>query len=332
MLSRALLHPGEGGEVPGPHPLDNVVGVGLGEQVTAGRPTGRRAIVVLVRTKFPAAQIAPANRLPVRVEGLTVDVQAAGSLAPLGGNGEGTETPGSPRARARPLRPGCSIGPSNAPQRAATLGLVARAGEARFAVTTAHGLAGAGLGDVILQPARLDGGRPDHDRVAVLERMLEPGGESNIVECAALRILSGCDAHGQRGPAAGEASVDMIVSAVGRTSDYTVGRVVSIDCDLKIGLAVFRRQILVEAAGTGRFAVSGDSGAVLCERSSQRAVGLLFAGGERLAAAHHIADVLDALGLELGDSPRPITLPAVTARVDRPAIGRDHPVFTRLAP
>jgi hypothetical protein len=122
------------------------------------------------------------------------------------------------------------------------------------------------------------------------------------------------------------------VSSAGRTSHYTVGRIVSIDCDLKIGRTVFRRQILVEAAGTGRFAIAGDSGAVLCERSSQRAVGLLFAGGERIAAAHHIADVLDALGLELGDAPKPITLPPVTARADGAAIGLDHPVFTRLSP
>jgi hypothetical protein len=333
-FARLLLHPGDSADVPGPHPLDNVVGVGVGEQITSGRPTGRRAIVVLVHTKFPAAQIEPANRLPLAFHGATVDVQAAGSFGPAA-IGVDDEISTGPRDRVRPLRAGCSIGLADAPLRAATLGLIARAGSARFGVTTGHSLAGAVPGDAIVQPARLDGGRPEHDRVATLERLIEPNEDGNIVDCAALRLVSGSgdDDGEQRQHRAAEASVDMIVDAVGRTSDYTVGRVVSIDCDLKIGPLVFRRQILIAATVPGRFALPGDSGAAIIDRRSQRTIGLVFAAGERFAAAHHIADVLDALGLELDEQPAPLTLAPVTARRHGvPIVAGDQPVFTRLAP
>jgi hypothetical protein len=328
-LARELLHPGESGAPPSPHPLDNVVGVGVGERIVAGRPTGRRAVVVLVRAKFPIGRIARADRIPPRVGRLAVDVQAVGSLRPL------SAIRAEPSAASAPLGPGGSIGPSDQPRQAATLGLLANAGPIRFAVTAGHAFAGRPAGSEVVAPARPDGGRPGIDRVAVVERVLEPALDDNVVDCAALRLTG--DGVRRLTPdedavSIGDAAVDTIVQLAGRTSGYATGRVVSIDCDVKVGPAVFRRQILAEPIGPGPLGLPGDSGAALVDRRSTRSVGLVFAAGDRVVVAQHLSDVLDALGLEHARAPQPIALGPVVARngSDHPSAGL--PVFTRLAP
>jgi hypothetical protein len=91
----------------------------------------------------------------------------------------------------------------------------------------------------------------------------------------------------------------------GRTSGYTVGRITSINTDLTlsydIGLLTFANQILIVGLGGTSSAEGGDSGALILERTSNRAVALL-AGGSRshiYGYANHIGDVLQALNVSL---------------------------------
>jgi len=58
----------------------NVVGVGVGLQMKGGKPTGEIAIVVLVREKVPADQLAPEDVLPAQLEGVPIDVHEIGEI------------------------------------------------------------------------------------------------------------------------------------------------------------------------------------------------------------------------------------------------------------
>lgn len=58
----------------------NVVGVGVGLPQQSGVPPGEVAIVVMVRQKVPLAQLASADVIPTKIEGVPVDVQEVGEI------------------------------------------------------------------------------------------------------------------------------------------------------------------------------------------------------------------------------------------------------------
>ncbi len=61
----------------------NVVGVGVGLQETAGRPTDTVCIVVSVRQKLAPDQVAPQDMIPSQLDGVPVDVRATGAFRAL---------------------------------------------------------------------------------------------------------------------------------------------------------------------------------------------------------------------------------------------------------
>lgn len=58
----------------------NVVAVGVGLRTRAGQVTQEVCIVVSVRRKLPAAQLAPRDLIPARLETVPVDVLEAGLI------------------------------------------------------------------------------------------------------------------------------------------------------------------------------------------------------------------------------------------------------------
>jgi hypothetical protein len=58
----------------------NVLGVGVGLRQSSGASGAEVAVVVLVRRKVPASQLAPQDRIPVEIEGIPVDVQEIGTV------------------------------------------------------------------------------------------------------------------------------------------------------------------------------------------------------------------------------------------------------------
>ena len=54
-----------------PTPGVNLVGVGIGEEITGGRQTGEQCVKVLVAKKFPLGKISRAHRLPSKVAGFS---------------------------------------------------------------------------------------------------------------------------------------------------------------------------------------------------------------------------------------------------------------------
>jgi hypothetical protein len=316
-------------------PNQNVVGVGIGEKEVEGKPTGVQALKFYVRCKILAAHLSPADTLPAMVNGLPTDIEEVGlfralakkavpkarkarkappkspkpvATAPVGPN---------PRQQLLPAQPGCSVGfrfPNQPDLRmAGTFGALVRdAGGTVYVLSNNHVLANVNrlpLGNPIFQPGLLDGGRPGRDRIADLTRFvkLDPQG-ANHFDAAIARAVDPAMVSRDIlfiGPPAGVAAaqLDMIVHKFGRTTDYTVGRVIDVAADVSVVYnsvtLVFTNQILVRGLSEQPFSKAGDSGSLILQRSTNHAVGLLFAGSASHTIINHIQGVLDALNVQL---------------------------------
>jgi hypothetical protein len=144
------------------HP--DVVSVGIGFKYRGGVRTDELSIVVGVRAKLAAADVAPERMIPARIVGQPTDVVQYGHIKAL-----------ALTARRRPCPPGYSIG--HALVTAGTLGAWVRRGQGseRYVLSNNHVLAAsneASLGDFVRQPGRADGGTED-DRFARLTEYVQ---------------------------------------------------------------------------------------------------------------------------------------------------------------
>lgn len=143
--------------------MQNVVGVGVGYQIKDGKQTGNYAIVVMVSRKLPLPALAPNTILPKNVDGVTIDVIEVGELRALQARTD----------RWRPAPGGISIGHYKIT--AGTFGAIVRDKKSggRLLLSNNHVIANsndADPGDQVLQPGPIDGGSPDVDTIAHLER------------------------------------------------------------------------------------------------------------------------------------------------------------------
>jgi hypothetical protein len=296
---------------PSPQAETNVVGVGIGEQLSGGKHTGVMAVKVLVRIKYPDNQIPTGERLPSEIDGHPVDVEQVGTfrrfMPPPMPN---------PRTKIRPARPGCSVGfqdPKNQFIMAGTFGALVRQGQKRFVLSNNHVLADENklpIGSSIFQPGLLDAGNPPNTGVIARLTKFKPLvlGVSNDVDCAIAQLTATNLATNSIlfiGPPKGKttAQIDMVVHKFGRTTGFTVGRVTSIETDVSVqyeaGVMTFADQIIIVGLNAQPFSASGDSGSLILERSTNRAVGLLFAGSASHTIANHIDAVLQAMNVTL---------------------------------
>src|ERR1051326_3283465 len=77
-----LTHAAAGKRAVSRDPAENVVGVGIAEKISDGKRTGVLAVRVLVRHKFPKAQISARDMLPPTFKGAPVDIVEAGLIRP----------------------------------------------------------------------------------------------------------------------------------------------------------------------------------------------------------------------------------------------------------
>ena len=275
----------------------NIVGLGFGARSADGyRLAGEHAIRVYVRTKLPKSALSRNHIIPSAVEGMDTDVIAVGDIVTC----------------QRPTRCGVSIG--HVTVTAGTLGcLVRRPGDSNnYILSNNHVLAScdsASIGDLILEPGRMDGGDPQ-DPIGELSYFapLKTGGTVEI-DAALARVF---DANSvlpevmEIGPIDQDGMSPAIYQSVrkhGRTTLHTVGIVTDIDADIRVWYgplesADFVGQIAVEGFG-GVFSASGDSGSVIVDAVSRRPVGLLFAEGLGITFANRIDRVLDHFGVEI---------------------------------
>lgn len=97
-----------------------------------------------------------------------------------------------------------------------------------------------------------------------------------------------------------EATPGMAVRKSGRTTGLTNGQIMAIEATATVSYgagrtAVFERQLIA-----GAMSQPGDSGSLLVEANSQRAVGLLFAGSDQSTIFNPIDAVQDLLNVVVG--------------------------------
>jgi hypothetical protein len=301
-----------------PVPTDNVMGIGVGEKISSGRHTGVWAVKFFVRLKYPEGQLESRHRLPKSINGLPVDVEETGLFRPFAAAAKRPATKAAtlnPRTEIRPAQPGCSVGfqdPTNQFTMAGTFGALVSDKTGSYILSNNHVLADEDHlppGSPIFQPGLLDGGNSNTDQIAELTRAVALQVKvPNHVDCAIAKLLKPSLATNQilsigapQGTA--DAQIDMTVHKFGRTSGYSVGRISSIDTDVKVqydaGNLTFESQIIIVGLNGAAFSAAGDSGSLILERPSNQAVALLFAGSPSHTIANHIGDVLKALKVKL---------------------------------
>lgn len=288
-------------------PERNVVGVGIGEKISGGSSAGVLAVKFFVKRKIPKQQISKGDVLPETIDGLPVDVEETGTFRAL--------AMPNPKQRVRPAQPGCSIGFGDITGfllTAGTFGVVVKKNNKTYILSNNHVLADENqlpLDSPIFQAGLLDGGNFTTDKIASLSQFVEMLPEvPNKVDAAIAQVASQKDVSSTIlfiGAPKGskKAAIDMIVHKFGRSTGYTVGKVTSIDADIKInyntGDYTFSEQIMIVGENGKPFGDAGDSGSLILERSSQKAVGLLCAGRNSYAIANQIGEVLKALKVKL---------------------------------
>jgi N-acetylmuramoyl-L-alanine amidase len=292
-----------------PDPNLNVVGIGIGEKVSDGSPTGQMGVKLLVRLKYAPGSVPADHQLPETIAGLPVDIEEVGTIRALA-------TFPNPRLSKTPAQPGSSIGFELSDPNflmAGTFGALVRDKQGRVCVlSNNHVLANEdqlASGASIFQTGLLDLPPGERKRmIATLDRFVPLAQTPRKVD-AALAIPTDKSLVSNEvlyiGPPQGtmKAAIDMVVHKFGRTTGYTVGRITSLATDITVGYErgdlLFEDQILIVGRNGTTFSDAGDSGSLIMERTGNRAVGLLFAGSSSHTIANHIDDVLGALDIDL---------------------------------
>ncbi len=281
--------------------LPNVVGLGIGYKEKKGKTTDETCISVYVRKKVAAKSLESSQQVPKALDEIKTDVIEVGDI-----EAQAFTT------RLRPAKPGYSMGHFRIT--AGTFGCLVRDACAPcriYILSNNHVLANSNaavIGDRILQPGRVDGGSVARDTIVRLARFVrirfnDPAAH-NLVDAAIAQPIDLRDVTASivglgipKGTV--EATLGMVVTKSGRTTETTTGRVIGVDATIAVGYgasgtAYFRNQILTTGMSQG-----GDSGSLLLERGTGAATGLLFAGSSRVTVHNNISNVLMALGVEI---------------------------------
>ena len=292
----------------------NIVGVGIGRKRVGGKLTARTCVRVYVQRKLPKRAMAAESMVPARLDGVETDVIETGAFRALALSAAIQQA----RSRLRPLKAGCSIGFAFPPPKdrfvmAGTLGAIVERGGVFYLLSNNHVLADEGqlaAGAPIYQPGLLDGGNAATDQVATLTQFVPLLAAGNTVDAAlaqadgpalvSRKFVSGVTL---KSVSPLDATVNLAVHKMGRTTGYTRGTIEDVSADVKVGYDTgeytFSNQIIINGLAQQAFSDSGDSGSLIVARTSGRATGLLFAGSTSYTIANHIGAVLTALGVAL---------------------------------
>jgi len=286
---------------------ENTIGMGVADKMKGNRSTGQLALVVYVKRKrdpgkVPGKHFVPRTVPPDLIGGAHVptDVVQLGRM----------QLDAAALAIRDPIQPGNSIGHPTC--LAGTLGAVVKRGGTTLLLSNAHVLADNGhakKGDPILYPARKDRGRKPGDVIGHLDSFVafEGGGTfGNVADCAVARVIPNGRAlvpaiRNLGGPTGVTAPRrGMRITKVGRTTGLTKGTVRDVHFRFRLpypglGMIGFRDQVLCTP-----YSASGDSGSLVLEARTRKAVGLHFASsGDGGSVFSPIGPVLRRLGVRL---------------------------------
>jgi len=284
----------------------NVIGTGIGKKIISGTTTHEWCIQALVTEKKPLDELEPGDLIPgaVETQGETIrtDVIAIGELTKLG-----------VRDRTRPAQGGNSLSPDNRSYSGTLGGRVINNINDQLALLTNNHVAAdentLPIGAAMVQPSIPDGGVNGPDEIATLTRFVPivfNTTASNRVDAAVCDLINdtkvGADLYseGAISPITKAPEIGLLVKKVGRTTETTLGRVISINATVLVnyssGLARFVGQII-----TTHMSIPGDSGSLLVSHDQNQPVGLLFAGSDFVSVCNPIADVMSQLNVRFGN-------------------------------
>jgi hypothetical protein len=253
----------------------NINGVGVVED-----QTGESKVKILTRNKaVDTSRIATHFGVPPK----DVIIEKAGSI-------EFKSTTNNHR----PPFPGISVGHYKIT--AGTLGCFVKDGQEKvYILSNNHVLANTDKGfynDPILQPGKLDGGRKSKDVIAFLHSLVSLSrSRPNEMDAAIALLENGLEPDfniNQKARVSGllAPSGNLKVEKFGRTTGHTEGSITTRNLDLEVDydgqLIEFQDQFEIKGRIKGgkrtMFCNGGDSGSLILEKGSFKAVGLLFAG------------------------------------------------------
>ena len=96
-----------------------------------------------------------------------------------------------------------------------------------------------------------------------------------------------------------EAVLGMAIAKSGRTTEYTVGNITMVHATVQVDYGAGQIATLEEQIISGYMSAGGDSGSLMYNLETKKAVGLLFAGSDRVTIYNPIKRVLDALHITI---------------------------------
>ncbi len=291
--------------------LDNVVGVGLGFKETGGVITNQRCIQVFVEQKVGLDLLASASRVPKTVDRRPTDVVAVGTIF-AGGGPHALGSVQSLTARRRPAMGGDSVGHFAITAGTAGTGCYDSTVDPGippryYILSNNHVLANsndASIGDAIYQPGPHDGGGPS-DQIGTLHHYvpIKFDGTDNQVDAAVAEVPFHDFTReiyylGYVNATYAPVAVGDIVKKTGRTTNFTTGRVTSVNATVNVNYGGGKVGKFVNQVITTSMSAGGDSGSVVLD-SANNAIGLLFAGSTLVTIINNIQFVQALLNVRL---------------------------------
>jgi hypothetical protein len=315
----------------------NVVGVGVGYKVVDGQKTDTLCVVVFVRQKVAAESLSVEEMVPVQIEGVATDVIESGPIFAQQGNTDkyrpapGGVSIGHYQITAGTL--GVVVRDKNTNERLILSNnhVLANSNEASPGDPIIQpGAADGGtvgndqIGTLLrFQPIAYEQSpAPPGCSLAVTYAALgnfiartlgsdhrvnayRPQQAANLVDAAVARPLDDGDVLDEIievGAISGavEALPGMPVRKSGRTTELTSGEILAIDTTVTVGYGAGRTAVFEQQLVAGAMSQPGDSGSLVVEAGSQRAVGLLFAGSDTTTIFSPIEFVEELLNVSVG--------------------------------
>jgi hypothetical protein len=218
----------------------------------------------------------------------------------------------TPTTNHRPPYPGISVGHYRIT--AGTLGcFVKDKKNITYILSNNHVLANTNKGkikDPILQPGKMDGGKRPKDVIALLSSFEDlEFSKPNSMDAAIAEVvdeLNLISKINQKNKISGTADPvnGMKVEKFGRTTGHTKGKISTRNLDLKVDFdgheIEFQDQFEIKGNNGTMFCDGGDSGSLIFEKGTLKAVGLLFAGtDDGITFATPIKEVLTQFSIKI---------------------------------
>jgi len=291
---------------------ETVIGSGCGHKLVNGVDTGKPAIIIFVTEKIRPihglfSSLPPTQLLPPEIDGIPTDVIEVGHI-----------TKQLLTARVRPILPGYSV--SHYKVTAGTLGGIFQDINNNIVILSCnHVLANENachIGDYIFQPGIADNPTVNRNFVGWTDNVpyfatlrdyaVLSTTQNNLQDSAVAMVYSDYIARQMVNPnypnglpmaGIGAPSIGLVVQKFGRTTGQTMGKILAMNSTFTIGYDIgpttFTGTIVTSSMSKG-----GDSGAITLD-DKMNAIGLLFAGSDKVSLHTPMAPIINRYGLRI---------------------------------